>query len=184
MLCTGYKHHFPFLLPDELRLKTNNRLYPLGLYKGIVWEDNPKLSYIGMQDQYYTFNMFDAQAWYARDVIMGRIALPSPEAMAADIKAWRAREEVLENPFQAIDYQTDYVRDCWPRPTTRSSTSTTVAELFKEWEHHKVEGILTYRDRAYPSTITGTMSPAHHTPWLEALDDSLPTFLNAPAGAA
>ncbi len=103
VLCTGYKHHFPFL-PDDLRLKTNNRLYPLGLYKGIFWESNPQLIYIGMQDQYYTFNMFDAQAWYARDVMMGRIALPSPDAMAADIKDWRAREEVLEDPFQAIDY--------------------------------------------------------------------------------
>ncbi len=123
MLCTGYKHHFPFL-PDDLRLKTNNRLYPLGLYKGIFWESNPQLIYIGMQDQYYTFNMFDAQAWYARDVMMGRIALPSPDAMAADIKDWRAREEVLENPFQAIDYQTDYVRDLLKATDYPGSTST------------------------------------------------------------
>ncbi|HUM08761.1 MAG TPA: NAD(P)/FAD-dependent oxidoreductase, partial [Acidocella sp.] len=57
IICTGYQHHFPFL-PDELRLKTNNRLWPLGLYKGVVWEKNPKLLYLGMQDQYYTFNMF------------------------------------------------------------------------------------------------------------------------------
>ncbi len=76
VLCTGYKHHFPFL-PDELRLKTDNRLYPLGLYKGVVWEKNMGLFYLGMQDQYYTFNMFDAQAWYVRDVILGRLALPS-----------------------------------------------------------------------------------------------------------
>ena len=73
---------------DDLRLKTANRLWPLGLYKGVVWEKNPKLFYIGMQDQFYTFNMFDAQAWYARDVIMGRIKLPSKaEAMAKHSKA-------------------------------------------------------------------------------------------------
>ncbi len=182
VLCTGYKHHFPFL-PDDLRLKTNNRLYPLGLYKGIIWETNPKLIYIGMQDQYYTFNMFDAQAWYARDVIMGRIALPSPEAMAADIKAWRAREETLENPFQAIDFQTEYVRDLLEATDYPELDVDRVAELFKEWEHHKVEGILTYRDRAYPSTLTGTMSPSHHTVWLKALDDSLGTFLKTPEAA-
>jgi trimethylamine monooxygenase len=40
ILCTGYLHHYPFL-PDHLRLKTNNRLYPLGIYKGIFWEQNP-----------------------------------------------------------------------------------------------------------------------------------------------
>ena len=55
VLCTGYQHHFPFL-PDDLRLKTKNRLWPLGLYKGVFWEENPKLVYLGMQDQYYTFN--------------------------------------------------------------------------------------------------------------------------------
>lgn len=189
VLCTGYKHHFPFL-PDALRLKTNNRLYPAHLYKGVVWEANPKLIYIGMQDQYYTFNMFDAQAWYARDVILGRIALPAPDAMAADMKAWRAREEEVANPFEAIDFQTDYVRDLLRATDYPRLDVDRVADLFKEWEHHKVEGILTYRDRAYPSTLTGTMSPTHHTPWLQALDDSAQAFLTVPvpppdaAGAA
>ena len=58
-----------------------------------------------------------------------------------------------------------------------------VAKLFKEWEHHKVEGILTYRDRCYPSTLTGTMSPVHHTIWMKALDDSLGAFLKTPEAA-
>ena len=44
ILCTGYQHHFPFL-PEDLRLKTANRLWPLGLYKGVVWEENPQLFY-------------------------------------------------------------------------------------------------------------------------------------------
>ena len=62
ILCTGYLHHFPFI-EKNLRLSTTNRLYPSQLYKGIFWLDNPMLVYLGMQDQYYTFNMFDAQAW-------------------------------------------------------------------------------------------------------------------------
>ena len=176
ILCTGYQHHFPFL-PDDLRLKTNNRLYPLNLYKGVFWQDNPKFIYIGMQDQYYTFNMFDAQAWYARDVILGRIALPPAEEQAADIKTWRAREETLANPFEAIDFQTDYVRDLLAPTDYPPLNVDRVAELFKEWEHHKVEGILTYRDRGYPSSITGNMAPPHHTKWMEAMDDSLEAFL-------
>ena len=80
ILCTGYQHHFPFLA-DELRLKTDNRLWPLNLYKGIFWEDVPQLIYLGMQDQFYTFNMFDAQAWYARDYMLGRLKLPDAAAM-------------------------------------------------------------------------------------------------------
>lgn len=180
VLCTGFLHHYPYL-PDELRLKSNNRLFPLGLYKGIVWQDCPQFMYIGAQDQYYTFNMFDAQAWYARDVILGRIALPDFAAREADLLQWRAKEEAVADPFEAIDYQTEYTRDLLAVTDYPPLDVDRVAELFKEWEHHKVEGILTYRDRAYPSVITGTMSPTHHTKWLEALDDSLETFLNTGA---
>ena len=177
ILCTGYLHHFPFLA-DALRLQTNNRLYPLKLYKGVLWEPNPALSYIGMQDQYYTFNMFDAQAWYVRDCILGRIAVPDAATMAADIASWRAREEVLADPFEAIDYQSDYVRDLLQATDYPPLDVDHVARIFKEWEHHKSEGILTYRDRSYVSTLTGTMAPAHHTPWMTALDDSMAAFLD------
>ncbi len=176
ILCTGYLHHFPFI-EDTLRLKTRNRLYPPQIYKGIFWWSNPKLIYLGMQDQYYTFNMFDAQAWYARDVIMGRIKLPSYEVMAEDIQKWIKLEEALEDPFQAIDFQTEYVRDLLSATDYPKLDVDMVAKLFKEWEHHKEEGILTYRDRSYPSTLTGNMAPVHHTTWMEALDDSLEAFL-------
>jgi trimethylamine monooxygenase len=48
IFCTGYKHHFSFL-PDELRLQTMNILYPDNLYKGVVWQQNPKCFFMGMQ---------------------------------------------------------------------------------------------------------------------------------------
>ena len=182
VLCTGYKHHYPFL-PDDLRLKTHNCLYPDGLYKGIFWHTNPKLMFLGMQDQYYTYNMFDAQAWYARDVIMGKITLPSPDLQAADIAKWLAYQDTLTNPFEAIDFQTEYVRELLAATDYPHLDVDEVARLFKEWEHHKVEGILTYRDRSYPSTITGTVSPAHHTPWMKAMDDSLQTFMGVQTAA-
>ncbi len=182
VLCTGYLNYYPFL-PDELRLKTGTRLYPPHLYKGIFWVDNPKLMYIGAQDQYYTFNMFDAQAWYARDVMLGRIKLPGREEMLVDSEKWVAKEEACEDAEQEIDFQTDYMRDLLAATDYPHLDVDHVAKLFKEWEHHKEEGILTYRDRAYPSVITGTMSPVHHTKWMQALDDSLEAFLDIPAAA-
>src|SRR4029450_4665223 len=90
ILCTGYLHNFPFLA-DSLRLKTENRMWPLNLYRGVVFEPNPRIHYIGMADQFYTFNMLAAQAWFARDVILGRIKLPSLDAMHANSAEWRAR---------------------------------------------------------------------------------------------
>ncbi|WP_292757015.1 NAD(P)-binding domain-containing protein, partial [Methylophaga sp. UBA2689] len=110
ILCTGYLHYFPFL-SDDLRLKTNNRLWPLNLYKGVVWEDNPKFFYLGMQDQWYSFNMFDAQAWYARDIIMGRIALPSKDDMKAHSMMWREKELTLETAEEMYTYQGDYIQE-------------------------------------------------------------------------
>jgi len=48
---------------------------------------------------------------------------------------------------------------------------------FREWEHHKVESITGYRDRSFVSPCTGSMAPVHHTPWWEAHNDSMETFL-------
>ena len=176
IFCTGYLHHFPFM-PDPLRLKTGNRLWPLDLYKGVVWEANPKLLYLGMQDQFYTFNMFDAQAWYARDVVMGRIPLPSREQMTRHSHAWRQREETLADDEQMIWFQGDYVQELIDATDYPSFDVEGVNRTFMEWEHHKHEDIMGFRNHSYRSLMTGTMSPAHHTPWLDALDDSLDAYL-------
>ncbi|GAA4416514.1 hypothetical protein GCM10011450_12300 [Advenella faeciporci] len=101
IMCTGYQFHFPFL-PDELRLDTHNCLYPDNLYKGIFFQSNPKLIYLGMQDQWFTFNMFDAQAWYARDVIMGKIQLPDEASRRKDMDAWLQRHGQLPRPWLEI----------------------------------------------------------------------------------
>jgi len=178
ILCTGYQHHFPFL-PDDLRLKTANRLWPLGLYQGVVWEANPKLMFLGMQDQFYTFNMFDAQAWYVRDVILGRIKLPSKPKMAAHSKAWRRRELKLADAEQMIWFQGDYVKGLIAATDYPSFDVEGVNKTFMDWEHHKAADIMGYRNKAYRSLMTGNMQSVHHTPWVEALDDSMATYLKS-----
>ena len=176
IICTGYQHHFPFL-PDELRLKTNNRLWPLGLYKGVVWEKNPKLLYLGMQDQYYTFNMFDAQAWFARDVMFGKVNLPTLEEMRDDSQAYREKEESTTSASGDIDFQCGYIRDLLGLTNYPYFKPEVMAEQFKEWKHHKEEDVLTYRHHSFRSAITGTLAPPLNTPWMEQLDDRLETFL-------
>jgi trimethylamine monooxygenase len=100
--------------------------------------------------------------------------------MAEDIAKWTSDEEAIKDAFEAIDFQTEYVRDLLAPTDYPHLDVDKVAETFKEWEHHKMENILTYRDQSYRSILTGTQAPIHHTPWLEALDDSLETFLNQP----
>ena len=178
ILCTGYLHHFPFL-DDDLRLRTGNRLYPDNLYKGVVWLGNPGLFYLGMQDQYYTFSMFDVQAWYVRDVVLGRIPLPSEAEMRRDIADWRAQEAKLADPEMDIDFQAAYVDDLAALSDYPAFDNQAVVKAFKDWEHHKMEDIVTYRDKSHISPCTGTMAPVHHTAWIEAMDDSRADFMRA-----
>ena len=176
ILCTGYKHHFPFL-PDDLRLKTANRLAAADLYKGVVWNKNPKMFYIGMQDQWYTFNMFDAQAWWVRDQIMGKIALPDQAAMEADPVAREAAEDAIEDDYGCIRYQGDYVRELIAETDYPSFDVDAANQAFFEWKKHKKKGIMEFRNHGYTSPMTGTKAPPHHTAWKDALDDSLESYL-------
>ncbi|WP_143960622.1 flavin-containing monooxygenase [Litoribacter populi] len=177
IMCTGYQHKFPFL-PSEMRLKTNNCLYPDGLYKGVVFDNLPQLFYLGMQDQYYTFNMFDAQAWYVRDIIMGKIQIPTQEERQTDIAKWMAGEAATVTHEDHVDFQTDYVRELIDNTDYPSFDLDSVAELFKIWLKQKEENILTYRDQVYKSVMTNTLAVKHHTSWMEEMNDSLDKFLN------
>ena len=177
ILCTGYLHHYPFL-PDKLRLKSNNRMWPKGLYQGIFWNSNPDLIYLGAQDQYYTFNMFDAQAWYARDYILGKISMPNQSAIDESNKYWEDREANLATAKDEIYFQGDYVTMLLKEVDYPQIDIEGVNKAFVEWKHHKKDSIMGYRNNRYKSLVTGTLSPLHHTAWIDAMDDSLESYLN------
>ncbi len=179
IMCTGYQHKFPFL-PSELRLKTKNNLYPDNLYKGIFFNPLPQLIYLGMQDQYYTFNMFDAQAWVARDYIMGNLELPSMDERKQDINQWLEKNNQLKNGFDDVDFQSEYIKDLLALSDYPSFNVDKVAIMFKEWLKDKEECILTYRDKTYQSVVTGTMAAEHHTEWMDEMDDSKERYLYEP----
>ena len=72
-------HRVPALLPVHGRRTAAGDRQPAGHLDAVSGSGVPAREpdpVPGMQDQWYTFNMFDAQAWYARDVILGRIELP------------------------------------------------------------------------------------------------------------
>jgi len=143
ILCTGYQHHFPFL-PDNLRLKTANRLATANLYKGVVWVSNPKLFYLGMQDQWFTFNMFDAQAWYTRDIIMGKIELPNASVMEEDPKIREEKEDALEDDYGCIRYQGDYIQELMSDTDYPNFNIEAANEAFFLWKKHKKKNIMTF----------------------------------------
>lgn len=176
IMCTGYQHKFPFL-PDQLRLKTKNCLYPDDLYKGVIFNNNDRLLYLGMQDQYYTFNMFDVQAWFARDYMLGRIELPNKEERDADIKKWMDDEARTVTGADHVDFQTDYIKDIVGLTDYPLFNLDKVADMFKSWLNDKKVNILNYRDQVYTSVMDGTKAVPHHTTWMEEMDDSLDRYL-------
>ncbi len=176
VMCTGYQHKFPFL-PDNLRLKTKNNLYPDHLYKGIFFNELPQLIYLGMQDQYYTFNMFDAQAWVARDYMMETFKLPNQEERRKDIDIWLEKLSHVETGFDHVDFQSEYIKDILQISDYPDFNIDKVAIMFKDWLKDKEEDILTYRDKKFQSVVTGTMAAEHHTEWMDELDDSKERYL-------
>jgi len=178
VICTGYLHSYPFLR-DSLRLKSANMLYPPNLYKGIVWQQggNNKLLYIGNQDLYYSFTMFDVCALWAVKLILKDISLPSKDTMDKDWRNWVDRNKSLKDCYEDIVFQTDYVKDIVSDLESDYPYDLDVKEMFNEWEGHKVDNILTFRDQCFTCKFTGTPSPAPKKPFMSAMDDSLQNFV-------
>ena len=177
ILCTGYVHHFPFL-DDSLRLQTTNRLAINDLYKGVAYVHNPKLLFIGMQNQYFTFTMFDVQAWWARDVILGKIKLPSSQSeLLLDVQERTSAEDNCTDDYEKITYQADYVKELLAESDYPWFDVDELKVAFFKGKRYKKEDILAYRDKCFRSVMTGSMARVHHTPWVDAKDDSLQAYL-------
>jgi trimethylamine monooxygenase len=179
ILCTGYKHHFPFM-PNSLRLICRNVLATPMLYKGVAFINNPNVFYLGMQDQWYTFNMFDAQAWWVRDVIMGRIDIPNHATMQADINARMQAEKELKDDYARIAFQGAYVEELMKETDYPNFDVEKSNKAFYQWKKHKKADIMTFRDNnGYVSPMTGTVAPSHHAVWKDCLDDSMEAYLKS-----
>ena len=108
---------------------------------------------------------------------MDRITLPDRKTMAADVADRIAREDAGESDYNAIWYQGDYIKELVAETDYPSFDVEGACQAFKAWKGRKKAGIMTFRDNGYKSVITGTMAPKHHTPWKDALDDSLEIYL-------
>ena len=108
---------------------------------------------------------------------MGKIKMPHDKEIDKDINEWISKEEKLEDPIQMIDFQTEYTKDLYAASDYPKIDFELIRTHFKDWEHHKEEDIVTYRNQSFSSAVTGTEAPIHHTPWAEAMDDSMETFM-------
>src|SRR5690625_4899131 len=158
-------------------MKYKNNIYPDHIYKGFFFQDLPQLIYLGMQDQYYTFNMFDTQAWLARDYMMGKFEMPSKEERRKDIDAWLEEYAKVKTANDDVDFQAAYIKDLISYTDYPDFNVDKVGEMLKEWWQDKEDNILTNRDKNFRSLVTGTKAEEHHTNWMDELDDSKKRYL-------
>ena len=176
ILCTGYLHHFPFMA-NELKLLATNRLAIPNLYKGVVWVSNPKLFYLGMQNQLYSFTVFNPQAWYVRDIITGRIDVPDRDTRVSDVEDRIAREDACNDIYDKVRYQGEYVKELTADTDCPNFDVDAANEAIFQRKKHREEDIMTFRDNCFKSLVTGTMAPMYHTPWKDDFDDSMESYL-------
>merc|ERR1711871_269701 len=196
ILCTGYLHHFPFL-SNELRLNPHddpqqpkNKIWLKGLYRGIFWMKNPKLIHIGPHTGFFTMNLFDAQAWLCRDFIMGVYKLPPKVEQETydDMMVQRCRDLSRDDghgnyDHRCIHFQGNYLDELIQLTDYPSFDVEEVKKLFFEWEEHKAEGIMTFRNNSYKSVMTGNTAPLLYGPdgktvldWKDAMSETCESF--------
>ena len=176
IFCTGYSLEFPFLAED-LRLKTDQLLYPKNLYNGVLWLNggNNKLMYIEMQYILLTFITFDCQAIWAVSNIMGKLELPTRDEMNADSVKWvkmakyARRNHCIKETFEFIK---EYLRHMvniadYPKEVLQ------IEEQFSQKLEHQKKNICTWRDMPFKCIYTGNELPALKTTWMENFDDSV-----------
>ncbi|CAF3234493.1 unnamed protein product [Rotaria socialis] len=185
ILCTGYRHNHSYMA-EPLRFQCTSNLYiPNNLYKGIFWSAEPRLAYLGMQNQLYTLNMFDIQAALVRDVFLDTVKLPDDDdkKRQEDIAKWQAREKTLspEDHEGFSDLQTDYLDDvtsCCDQNTVPKFDLQRVNAGFYKFFHDKKENLITYRDQTFTSIFPPFKEAStSKIQWINNKDDSIQGYL-------
>ena len=98
--------------------------------------------------------------------------LPSQAEMHADIDNRREAEDNIPDDYGAIEFQGKYTMDLMALTDYPEFDCAGANQAFFDWKKHKKQDIMTFRNNSYRSVMTGTVAPVHHTPWVEALDDT------------
>lgn len=128
-----------------------------------------------MQNQYFTLPLFEAQAFVVRDVILGRLSLPSNQIMQADDSTWSNREREVTKAASSctaeIDFQADYITSLMKLTDCPKFNIEGIKNAFFAWTLSGSS--MRCRDRSFRSLALGTMTASPRTTWKETLDDSL-----------
>lgn len=81
-----------------------------------------------------------------------------------------------------INFQGDYFKELIELTDYPNFDVDEVKQRFFEWENHKEEGIMTFRDNCYKSVMTGHVSPrlldrdGNHLAWKDAMAETCESY--------
>lgn len=179
ILCTGYRHSFPFLEGDaaaSIRLEVEkNSLFLDGLYRGVVLEKDPNIAYLGMMDQWFTLTLFDAQASFIAKAWSHEESQLIPNSRAArEEHSARIKREVHERIKERRDECEFQMRHMamlykkagvWDFDVDKYGAH--CVEQFMAWQKHKLSDVLTFRDKQHIGFFTGKRGVDPKWPWLQ-----------------
>lgn len=171
IFCTGYIYNFPFL-EDKLKLVTENKMIPDNLYKGTIFINNKKLFFMGMQNQNFTFPLFEVQAYFIRDCILDKIKIPKKDEMIKDFQIWKNEElKTNGNKKDLLLLQAKYIKhlnlltDCPKIPVDK------MLSIFKKFKKHKIDNIMNFKDEQFESAYSGIKGEKVKKTWLEQMEE-------------
>merc|ERR1712217_225931 len=118
---------------------------------------------------------------------MGTYKLPGKEEMEKYDRDMVQRCHDLEKEehhydHACIEFQGDYLKSLLELTDYPSFDPDAIKKVFYEWEEHKQQGIMGFRDNSYKSVMTGKVSPPLLDPngnklaWKDALYDTCENF--------
>eukprot|EP00445_Apocalathium_hangoei_P038479 CAMPEP_0203956506 /NCGR_PEP_ID=MMETSP0359-20131031/88741_1 /ASSEMBLY_ACC=CAM_ASM_000338 /TAXON_ID=268821 /ORGANISM="Scrippsiella Hangoei, Strain SHTV-5" /LENGTH=784 /DNA_ID=CAMNT_0050890253 /DNA_START=34 /DNA_END=2388 /DNA_ORIENTATION=+ len=170
VICTGYEYSFPFLTP-ELKTNAKNTLVIEDLYKGIFFIERPELMYLGMQNQVYTFIMFDLQAMLARLAVSNKFVVPAKQNMVEDIHVWIQKQDKLDAVKDWHALQTEYLKELNSLVMLGDDKDILCQQMFDQAEDDKVKDILQFRNGSFASCFSGAQGVNPPAPWLESTEE-------------
>lgn len=150
VFATGWINKYDFL-SDEARETLGNEEDGFYLYRHVLHPDLPNLFFIGRAATFLNIVTYCLQARWLAELIAGRFALPSREAMLAEItrlKAWKrdwmpfsaARGARLQ--LHMLYYHDELLRDFGANPLRKCGILAPLKELFVPYQPHDYRAIV------------------------------------------
>lgn len=122
---------------------------------------------VGMQQQFFAFTLYDSEAWYIRDVILGRIRPQKKEDMISDIAVWVANGAQTGTYLSKVAFQAEHVKDLMRETNYPPFNVDEVVQIFGKWALDRDKSLINFRSEIFTSAVSGSKGSRPLIPWID-----------------